>query len=1089
MANRLATASSPYLRQHAGNPVDWFPWGPDALAEAKRRDVPILLSVGYAACHWCHVMERESFEDAAIAAKMNADFVNIKVDREERPDVDDVSMRAVMAVQQGRGGWPSTVFLLPDGRPFWGGTYFPPTPRHGMPSFPSILARMSSLWRDQRADVVRAAESLTEHIVRAEQPPAPVKGSTDRWLAAVVAAWAVDFDEENGGFVGRPKFPPHGGLPVLWTAALAGDARAAAMAERTLEGMMRGGTYDLLAGGFCRYSVDEHWVVPHFEKMLYDQAELIPSYVLGHQALGRPEWARVARETAAFVLRELGLPDGGFAASLDADAAGEEGSHASWTPEEIVDVLGPTGVGVAATFGVTAEGNFEHGRSVLRLERPLEDQSNPGALTAAMLRLADARARRPQPTRDDKMVAAWNGRMGSALVGLFLGLGDRWALDAALDLAAAIDRRLVVGGRLHRSALGDSVSVPAFCDDVAAVGLFHLDLFQATGSVTWLDRAVASADFLISEFWSDSCLAMAARDAEPLAARPSSLLSQAEPGGNGLGALLFARLATLTGRADFGERADGILAVLQNFLRRNCRSFGVEALAGAVRASGGRLLVVTGPGAVELAQAVATVPDTLRVMAALERPDVARVPASEHREAAVATAFVCEADRCSAPETDRVAAQKVLVQAAKGRGSATLGWPPAPAGGWLGSVSAPWPGRVTVLHAWAPDVAESDAMAHQLDDWFNGEAQPAVQVVAVAVGDTSVARRERAGLRHPVLLAAGDDVAAALDLRTWPTVIVLDAAGAEVARWSGRFDLAALDRVVAALPRRARGPSAGAVLPPIGSFGPTHLCLGDDGVLHFSDTGRHAIVEGVVEPAADGWPHVRVLRSWGGDAGYRDGAQPRFRRPHGVLRVGDDLWVADTGNDAVRRIDLRTGEAATASQVAGPVAMAGDAHAVFVSSARGRTILTHVAGSGRWGELLGDGVAEHVDGPLHAARAVQPMGLALAGGLLWFTDGRTGRVRVVDLDAGEVATAVGEVAFAGPDALAVDGDEVVVAERTAGALTALDPTTGRRRALATGLAGPVGLARWGRWWIVVLSDGDGLVAVADDGNVRPVTVA
>src|SRR5689334_17431524 len=446
MPNRLARSTSPYLRQHAGNPVDWYEWGEEAFAEARRRDVPLLISIGYAACHWCHVMAHESFEDEATAAQMNENFVCVKVDREERPDVDNVYMTATQALT-GQGGWPMTVFATPDGRPFYCGTYFPPRPAHGMPAFRQVLAAMADAWREQRAEVEAAGGRVAGAISsRLQLEPAPVSADV---LDRAVAALEGSFDGRRGGFDRAPKFPPSMVLEFLLRhAARTGEERALRMARGTLEAMARGGIHDQLAGGFARYSVDADWVVPHFEKMLYDNALLLRVYLHLWRATGEPWARRVADATAGFLLRDLATPEGGFASALDADTEGVEGLTYVWTSAQLVEVLGEDdGRWAAEVFAVTPAGTFEHGSSTLQL---LRDPDDAARLAGVKQRLFAARAQRPQPARDDKVVTAWNGLAIAALAehGVLTGAPD--SLVAARRAAELLVGTHWVDGRLRR---------------------------------------------------------------------------------------------------------------------------------------------------------------------------------------------------------------------------------------------------------------------------------------------------------------------------------------------------------------------------------------------------------------------------------------------------------------------------------------------------------------------------------------------------------------------------------------------------------------------------------------------------------------
>src|SRR3954471_20933837 len=447
MVNRLAEATSPYLQQHKDNPVDWWEWGPEAFEEARRTDRPVLLSVGYAACHWCHVMAHESFEDPATAAYMNEHFVSIKVDREERPDVDAVYMQATTAMT-GHGGWPMTVLLTPDGEPFFAGTYFPDRPRQGQPAFRQVLEALSNAWVNRRDEVTKVAGDVSGHLREAVSLAGEEPVDADV-LASAVASLAADFDAGSAGFGKAPKFPPSMVLEFLLRhAARTGSPNASGMADRTLRAMARGGIYDQLAGGFARYSVDRDWVVPHFEKMLYDNAQLLGVYARWWRQTGDPLGARVARETADFLLAELRTEQGGFASALDADTEGEEGRFYVWTPAQLVDVLGEEdGRWAAGLLQVTEAGTFENGASTLQL---LTDPDDAERWTSVRTRLHAARATRVRPARDDKVVAAWNGLAIASLAEAGALLDEPSYVQAAVDAARLLVDLHLEDGHLRR---------------------------------------------------------------------------------------------------------------------------------------------------------------------------------------------------------------------------------------------------------------------------------------------------------------------------------------------------------------------------------------------------------------------------------------------------------------------------------------------------------------------------------------------------------------------------------------------------------------------------------------------------------------
>ncbi|MDY6872110.1 MAG: thioredoxin domain-containing protein [Actinomycetota bacterium] len=564
--NQLALASSPYLRQHAGNPVHWRQWTPAALAEAAERDVPILLSIGYAACHWCHVMAHESFEDDEVAAAMNADFVCIKVDREERPDLDAVYMNATVALT-GQGGWPMTCFLTPDGRPFFCGTYYP------KPNFLQLLAAVAETWRESRGEVEEASDRIAGEL-RTMAGGLPGGGPPVRpeLCDAAVAAVLRGEDTARGGFGDAPKFPPSALLEALLRHhERTGSPESLATVERTATAMARGGIYDQLAGGFARYSVDAEWVVPHFEKMLYDNALLLRAYAHLARRTGDPLAHRVAGETARFLIDDLGA-DAMFTSSLDADAHGVEGLTYAWTPAQLRDALGDDdGRWAATVFGVTDAGTFERGSSVLQLPT---DAADPARFERVRTALRAARSTRPQPGRDDKVVTAWNGLAITALAEAAVAL-DEPLLDAATRCARAVVDLHVVDGRLRRASLGGRVGQSAaILEDHAALATGLFTLHQATGEASWLNAGLYLVDVALEHFadpqrdgyWFDT-----ADDAEALMVRPADPFDGATPSGASLIAealQLAAHLAPSSRAGRYAAAADATLATAALILER-----------------------------------------------------------------------------------------------------------------------------------------------------------------------------------------------------------------------------------------------------------------------------------------------------------------------------------------------------------------------------------------------------------------------------------------------------------------------------------------------------------------------------------------
>ncbi|PSL54259.1 hypothetical protein B0I31_107317 [Saccharothrix carnea] len=549
MTNRLASSTSPYLLQHADNPVHWWPWSPEAFEEARERNVPVLLSVGYAACHWCHVMAHESFEDEATAAFMNEHFVNVKVDREERPDVDAVYMAVTQALS-GHGGWPMTCFLTPDGEPFYAGTYYPPRPHPGLPSFRQVLEAIDHAWREQGDEVRESAAGIVAQLAFKPLPQSTVDGDV---LSGAVVSLLGHFDRANAGFGGAPKFPPSMVLEFLLRHhERTGSVEALSMARATCDAMANGGLYDQLAGGFARYGVDAAWVVPHFEKMLYDNALLLRAYTHLSRRDDNPRYRQVVRETAGFLIRDLGTAEGGFAASLDADTLGVEGATYVWTPAQLVEVLGlATGARAAALYGVTDEGTFEHGTSTLRM------LGEPDPEIAA--RLLEARDRRPQPGRDDKVVTAWNGLAIVALAEAGAVFGEpRWVEAAVRAASLVLDVHLVDGRLLRTSRNGVAGTAVGVLEDYGCFAEGLLALHQATGDVRWFTTACGLLDTALARFAGEEpgVYYDTADDAEALVQRPSDPSDNASPSGASSLASALVTASVLGGPSTYREAAE-----------------------------------------------------------------------------------------------------------------------------------------------------------------------------------------------------------------------------------------------------------------------------------------------------------------------------------------------------------------------------------------------------------------------------------------------------------------------------------------------------------------------------------------------------
>ena len=680
MPNRLAEESSPYLLQHAENPVDWRPWGAEAFDEARRRDVPVLLSIGYSACHWCHVMERESFEDSTTAELMNESFVNIKVDREERPDIDSVYMKAVQAMT-GQGGWPLTAFLTSEGEPFFGGTYFPPEPRPNMPSFRQILESIRGAYSERREEIVQNAEELKELLEKSATERA--EGPVTQDGKAIAGPDLLDhsfrflasrFDPTYGGFGGAPKFPQ----PVTLEFALrvhkrTGDPEALEMITRTLRAMARGGIYDHLAGGFHRYSVDARWLVPHFEKMLYDNALLARLYLNAYQVTGDPEFRRVAEGTLDHLLTDMRASEGGFYSALDADSEGEEGTFYLWTPSEVRELLDKEVADVfMRCYDVSEDGNFEKS-NILHLAHDLGPVAKREGMNLEPLRgllqdarhvLLEARKLREPPFRDEKVLASWNGMAIRALAEAGGALNQPRFLAAAVSGLDFLLGSMREGGRLRRSYKDGTTHIDAFLEDYAAVGNAILTVYEATLEPRWLDEAAWTTERVVEFFWDDThgVFHDAPKDGEALAVRARDLMDNATPSGNSLAVELLIRSAHLFGGERHRDIAHRVLDREAGFMARFPAAFG-------------RLLSVldrTVADPVEIA--IVGARDDARTLALLQaalKPYIPnrtiagtvpgeglphRLPVLEGRDrGAEPAAYVCERYACKAPVSDPVA--------------------------------------------------------------------------------------------------------------------------------------------------------------------------------------------------------------------------------------------------------------------------------------------------------------------------------------------------------------------------------------------------------------------------------------------------
>jgi uncharacterized protein YyaL (SSP411 family) len=620
--NRLAEETSPYLLQHAGNPVDWYPWGEEAFARARAEDKPVLLSVGYSACHWCHVMERESFEDEATAQLMNELFVSIKVDREERPDIDSVYMGAVVALS-GHGGWPMTVFLTPEGEPFFGGTYYPPEPRHGMPAFQQVLVALAEAYRTQRDDVAKQAEALVDALQRNAETQPSSEPLTDELMTQAVDVLRTQYDPQWGGFGHAPKFPPASAIEFLLRRG------AFDLALGTLDGMRAGGMYDVVGGGFHRYSVDGQWLVPHFEKMLYDNALLVPAYLHAWVLTGEGSYRWIAEQTLDYVLRELSLAGGGFASAQDADTDGVEGLTFTWEPHEVPrpELLQP----------------FEQGRYIIRGRLTRDERA---ALLAA-------RERRAQPQRDDKAITGWNGLLLAALAEAGRRLDRADYLDGARALAAFLLGPLSDDERLHRTWRDGVAKGTGYLDDYANVAHGLYELHVATGDLRWLHESRRLALLAIELFADDANggFFLTPADAEALVARQKDLDDNPTPSGNSMLAFVLLRLARLWGDDELERRAVGVLRLVRDAIPRAPQAFGWALCALDLYLSPRREVAIVGDPASPVARAALAGFDANTVVA-FGPGDGVPLLEGKHFVDDHAAVYICERFACQAPVTD-----------------------------------------------------------------------------------------------------------------------------------------------------------------------------------------------------------------------------------------------------------------------------------------------------------------------------------------------------------------------------------------------------------------------------------------------------
>jgi len=1185
--NRLAHESSPYLRQHQDNPVDWYTWGPEALERARAQDKPILLSVGYSACHWCHVMEHESFSDPHTAAEMNAGFVNIKVDREERPDIDDLYMRAVQAFTGGHGGWPMTVFLTPRGEPFFGGTYFPPVPRHGMPSFRQVLAHAQDVYAQVKAGETDIADRVVAAMRDEGDFGAAQTGRSD-WLERLVRAAEDSFDRADAGFGGAPKFPPHGTLAVLLAHhAVSGRSRSLRLVTETLRAMARGGLYDHLGGGFARYSVDGQWRIPHFEKMLYDNAQLVPLYVDAHVATGEAVYARIARETLAYLQRDLMHDSGAFYSAEDADSEGEEGRFYVFTPAQLEQILGAQDGGRAADLlQVTAGGSFEHGTSVLRLQDPLEElpEADRDFLVERVLpALREARDQRVRPHRDDKIVTSWNGLAIRAFAHAGRALAAPELVQAAARCARVLLDHALVDGRLHRvlarTEQGLTAKVPAFLDDHANLLNGLLALWEATWDPAWLDAArdLATAALELFDAHDEPALDYVGHDAEALVARSKKLIAGAEPSGNGAMALALTRLSAVTGDAAWGERADRILSTYAPLLDRAPRALGEEALAGHWRHHGGLEIGVIGEPGPERSALL----DVLRArllpfaVTSVHAPDqdppvswMAERPALD----GAPTAYVCQGFSCRLPVTRAADLTAQLDEV--GRSASTQASPPARrsphvvrAPAWS-TEPADWcntdrplslqdlRGHVVVLDFWTFCCINCMHVLPELEAveaHFEGRPVVVLGVHSAKFDHEKLPQAVQAaivrhGIRHPVLLDPTHDLWKQYAVRSWPTLVVIDPEGRVAWQKGGEVDRETLISTVEDLledsadrgtltdapvawrqPRPTtdtalRHPGKVLVHPGPRAQAEGEVVFGPGSRLFIADTGHHRILECQLTRDPQGWPAATVVRTFGtGQPALVDGSPDvaSFREPQGMALLDGEVIVADTGNHALRAIDLETERVRTLAGTGrlGRGAMDPDAPqqtplrspwdveatdgVVFIAMAGTHQIWIWLPEQDRVGPFLGSGREAHIDGAPAEAALAQPSGMQLSGNVLFFADSETSSIRAFEFERKQVGTLLGRGLFDfgdvdGPPSQAllqhplgvsVTQGMVYVADTYNGKIKQVPLPQAQVSTLAEGLSEPGGLDVAGEYLLVADTNNHRIVAVhRDSGEVRELPI-
>lgn len=1048
-------------------------------------------------------MERESFSDDGIAQQMNEQFINIKVDREERPDLDELYMKAVQAFTGGRGGWPMTVFLDPTGRPFFGGTYFPPTPQPGLPSFQQVLAHAAQLFA-QTDKCREITAEMQAFLTAATQLPTPAKTLESGWLDVVATEADRAFDDEYPGFGGTPRFPPHSGLQCLLAhAERTDDDRCWQMVTATLNAMARGGMYDLLGGGFCRYSTDREWHIPHFEKMLYDNGQLIQLYLRLYALHKNPDHAQIAEKSLDFLLQEMKCPSGAFAASLDADSEQGEGRYYCWTPAEIHAVVGEAdGARMCALLNISAAGNFEHGQSVPQLRVPRSDLSaeERETLQRCIPFLHAHRNTRQMPERDDKIITAWNAMAISALAKGAVVLGRPHYREAAVTAATFILQTMVITGedgepRLLRTTPSASAPLLAYADDYALLLTALLDVYEATFELQWLEAANRLANRMLTLFWDaqDGGLFYTGADAEQLVARSKNFIGGAEPSANEVAALAFVRLARLCGRNDLEDHADVIIRSYTELMERAPRALGAVAIAAdwhSDRSSQEVAIVANLEDAGPMLDVLRAHPSPFRVVTVVPPALLGdNIPhplfpwlSGNTADNGQPTAHLCQGHICKLPTTEPEQLRQQLLDANHPVASRRKRAPrvhapqlPADPARWLNTTTplslTDLRGHIVVLDFWTHCCINCLHMLPEMEALEQRFADQPVQVIGVHAAkfpaeknrDNVAHALKRHGVHHPVLLDPDHEVWSQYTVRAWPTIIILDHTGRIAWQRSGETDqhtlAATIERLLAAGRKANELATTAATTPPSTqtttgrlrhpgklSVYPSPLVQTAEGVnpfetdtrMYLADSGHHRIVEFRIERGPFGWPVAQQLRTFGsGVAGFSDGGttQAQFQYPQGTSRSGNTLWVADTGNHAIRAIDLNTG---TVRTVAGtgqrgdgrtPAGMpplqtslrspwdieaasnGSDATIVLISMAGSHQIWILFPERNQITPFIGSGTEEHIDGPPKQAALAQPSGMILAGPYLFFADSETSSIRAYQMDVRQVSTLVGQGLF------------------------------------------------------------------------------